>query len=90
MTRSSLACCVMNCFVARAPRNDGEARDKARRQRSRKCECMPIPVPETPLILIASCSTEGRFANVTDAGQDAVDAAASGWRRVTGRNLRGP
>jgi hypothetical protein len=37
-----------------------------------------------------SCSTEGRFANVTDAGQDAVDAAASGARGVTGRNLRGP
>jgi hypothetical protein len=39
---------------------------------------MPIPVPKTSLILLVSCPTEGRFANVTDAGQDAVDAAASG------------
>ena len=39
---------------------------------------MPIPALKTSLILLVSCSTEGRFANVTDAGQDAVDAAASG------------
>src|SRR3954452_23646369 len=39
---------------------------------------MPISVLAAPLILLAFCSTEGRVGHVTCAGQDAVDAAASG------------
>jgi hypothetical protein len=40
---------------------------------------------ETDLLIPPSRSTEGRIAIVTDAGWDAVDAAASGVKRDAGR-----
>src|SRR6266581_7183996 len=43
--------------------------------------------PKSDLELFASHPTEGRIAIVTDAGRDAVDAAASGVKRDAGRVL---
>jgi hypothetical protein len=60
----------MDCFVARAPRNDGGAScafhaTKPGSRRSRTCECIPIPVRKTSLILLASCPMRGRFLEAT-------------------------
>jgi hypothetical protein len=65
----------MDCFVARAPRNDGgdELRvfhaTKPASRRSRTCECIPIPVPTTSLILLVSCPMRGASRGVTEVGQ---------------------
>ena len=45
--------------------------------------------PKSSLELSTSRPTEGRIAIVTDAGRDAVDAAASGVKRDAGRVLMG-
>jgi hypothetical protein len=44
---------------------------------------------ETALLIPSSRPTEGRIAIVTDAGRDAVDAAASGVKRDAGRVRQG-